>query len=159
MKRVLALSLIALASLALHAQQQPLLTRVATVTIAVDDYDKAIDWYTQKLGLTKTHDVKFGDERFVTVAPADQHDLEIALARLGMTPQEREQKKDAIGKSGTLVFHTADCRHAYDVLRERGVEFKEAPRQYPWGLQAVARDLYGNELVILQPRERAANGG
>jgi predicted enzyme related to lactoylglutathione lyase len=151
------LMLIALASLALQAQ--PIVTRVATATIAVDDYDKAIEWYTQKLGLVKTHDAKFHDERFVTVAPADQKDFEIALAKVGMTPREREEKKSAIGNSGPFVFHTADCRHAYEVLRERGVEFKETPRDMPWGTQAVALDLYGNSIVLLQPKQRRAGGG
>jgi len=142
----------ALAAVTLHAQS--LVTRVATVTIAVSDYDQALDWYTQKLGLVKLQDRKFGDERFVTVAPAGQHDLEIALAKVGMTPAEREAGKSAVGKSGPMVFHTEDCRHTYAVLRERGVEFKEAPRDYPWGVQAVALDLYGNSIVLLQPRSR-----
>jgi hypothetical protein len=30
--------------------------------------------------------------------------------------------------------------------------FKETPRDYPWGVQAVAFDLYGNSIVLLQPR-------
>ena len=54
--------------------------KVATVIIPVAEQDRAIEFYTEKLGLEKRVDMPFGDKyRWVEVAPAGQ-ETTIALA-------------------------------------------------------------------------------
>ena len=152
MKRLLALALLLLLLPASRlAGNDALITRLAVVTVNVADYDEALNWYTQKLGLKKIDDVRFGEERWLTVAPPDQQGLLIALAKPGMTPEERAKLKDNVGRGTTWVFHTADCQKAYETLRERGVNFTQPPQKLPWGTQAILEDLYGNPIVLLQP--------
>ncbi|MBU2280836.1 MAG: VOC family protein, partial [Gammaproteobacteria bacterium] len=42
---------------------------LSLVSILVDDYDQAIEFYTQKLGFELTEDTPQGDKRWVVVAP------------------------------------------------------------------------------------------
>ena len=44
-----------------------------------------------------------------------------------------------------------DCRKTYEELKERGVEFTEAPVQKPFGVQAIFKDLYSNSYALLEP--------
>jgi predicted enzyme related to lactoylglutathione lyase len=128
------------------------LSKLAVVTVAVADYDEALTWYTDKLGFRKMEDRAYGDERWITVAPPDQPELRIALAKPGMTPEERQANKALIGTGGPWVFHTKDCAAAHKTLSARGVKFTDGPRDLPWGIQATFRDLYGNRMVLLQPK-------
>lgn len=50
-----------------------------------------------------------------------------------------------------------DCHATYGTLRERGVEFTTEPTEQPYGIEAVARDLYGNDIVLVErsPETRA----
>ena len=54
--------------------------KVSTVVIPVADVDRAIDFYTDKLGFNKRVDIPFGDQyRWVEVGPGDA-ETTIALA-------------------------------------------------------------------------------
>jgi len=52
-----------------------------------------------------------------------------------------------------LFLHTDDFWDDYNHMQSRGVQFLEQPRQEPYGLVAVFRDLYGNLWDLLQPKE------
>ena len=56
-----------------------MITGVTHVSILVEDYDEALKWYTEKLGLEPRMDGSMGDDyRFVTVAVKGQ-DVEMVL--------------------------------------------------------------------------------
>ena len=47
------------------------ITQIGTVIVPVSDQDKALDFYTEKLGFEKRTDIPFGNgDRWVEVAPA-----------------------------------------------------------------------------------------
>lgn len=83
-----------------------------------------------------------GGIRFLTVSACKQPDLQVILA--SWFPEH-------IGKIRRRSFYTDDCRATYDELRDRGVVFTEAPREKPYGLQAVFKDLYGNSYALFEP--------
>ena len=57
-----------------------MITSLANVTLLVKDYDEAIRWYTDKLGLELRMDGSMGsDYRFVTVGVKGQQDVSIVL--------------------------------------------------------------------------------
>jgi catechol 2,3-dioxygenase-like lactoylglutathione lyase family enzyme len=122
------------------------ITRFACITIAVDDQDKALAWFTEKLGFVKRVDRAGPGIRFLTVSPKAQPDLQLILA---------SWFPDHIGKNPTAVLYTDDCRGAYVELGGRGVEFTEPPQPKPFGMQAVFRDLYGNSYALLEPGRAA----
>jgi hypothetical protein len=115
--------------------------RVSTVTIAVADQDEALAWFTEKLGFEKKMDVRSPQLRWLTVAPAQQVDVEFLLA---------SWFPDRIGKNATWVLSTRDCQGGYEELRARGVAFSQKPEMRPWGIEAIFEDLYGNKYALVQ---------
>lgn len=115
--------------------------KVSTVTIAVEDQDDALTWYTQMLGFEKRIDQRGDGFRWLTVAPPQQAEVEFLLA---------SWFPDRVGKNATWVISTRDCQGGYEELKEKGVEFVQAPEPRPWGIEAVFVDLYGNKYALVQ---------
>ena len=125
-----------------------MITRLAHVSLYVRDYDEALRFYTDVLGLELRNDRPIGDNyRWVTVAPPGQAGVEIVLHR----PGDPHAHAAFIGAQPGMVFHTDDCRAEVARLAEKGVEIARQPHEVPWGIQAVFRDLYGNTHVLVQP--------
>jgi catechol 2,3-dioxygenase-like lactoylglutathione lyase family enzyme len=62
--------------------------------LLVKDFDEAAKFYVEKLGFVKQQDTKFwGDMRWVTVSPRDQHDLDLTFALA-----DTEEKQKVLGK-------------------------------------------------------------
>ncbi len=115
--------------------------KVSTVTIAVTDQDEALVWFTEMLGFEKKMDVRSPGFRWLTVAPAQQMDVEFLLA---------SWFPDRVGKNATWVLSTRDCKGAYEELKAKGVEFSQKPEMKPWGIEAVFSDPYGNKYALVQ---------
>jgi len=94
--------------------------RFACITVAVNDQDEALRWFTEKLGFVKRVDQPGPGIRFLTVSPRKQPDLQVILA--SWFPEH-------VGKNPTAVLHTDDCRKTYEDLKSRGVVFTEARRR------------------------------
>jgi catechol 2,3-dioxygenase-like lactoylglutathione lyase family enzyme len=58
------------------------------VAIVVDDYDRAIEYYTDKLGFTLVEDTPQPGKRWVVVSPNPESDCNILLARASNERQE-----------------------------------------------------------------------
>ena len=58
------------------------------VAIVVDDYDRAIEYYTDKLGFTLVEDRPQPGKRWVVVSPNPESDCNILLARASNERQE-----------------------------------------------------------------------
>ena len=127
-----------------------MITSLANVTLLVKDYDEAIRWYTEKLGLELRRDGSMGgDYRFVTVGVKGQQDVSIVLHKL--FEGYPEARSDIHG----LVFHCDNILAFVERLKSAGVEFTLEPEEQPWGVQAVFQDLYGNSHVLLEPSPMA----
>lgn len=115
--------------------------KISTITIAVNDQDEALTWYTQILGFEKRMDQSGSGFRWLTVAPPQQAEVEFLLA---------SWFPDRVGKNCPCVLATRDCQAGFEELKSRGVEFTQAPEPRPWGIQAVFVDLYGNKYALVQ---------
>ena len=147
MKHTILLAALLTCQLAQAQQKKPSIGRLMHVTVFVRDYSEALKWYTEKLGLEKTADQPFGsDERWVTVAPQGQTQMQIVLAKA------KGGTADLIGKQSHWVFETDDCQKTYEMLVERGVKFAGPPEKLPWGTQAMFEDLYGNRFILMGGR-------
>src|SRR5262249_18635731 len=115
--------------------------RIATVTLVVASYDEAIAWFTGKLGFDLQDDTELGDgRRWVTVAPA------AGGVRLLLAEAKNDEERSRIGnQTGGRVFlflETDDFAHDHASMQAKGVAFKEAPRDEPYGTVAVFADLH-----------------
>jgi predicted enzyme related to lactoylglutathione lyase len=112
---------------------------ISVVTLQVSDIDRAIGFYTEKLGWTKTMDVPMGqDMRWVTVAP-EGGQTSFTLSKDG--PNGSAERGG--GFSG-VVIEVDDVYQTHQRLEKIGVEFAEPPRTEPWGAWATFKDSEGN---------------
>jgi catechol 2,3-dioxygenase-like lactoylglutathione lyase family enzyme len=135
--------------------------KIANAHLWVHDQEAALAFYTEKLGMEVRADVtmaEIGDFRWLTVSPPGQEDVAIVLMAIPGEPvMDTETKKQieelmAKGFAGTVFLTTDDCRGEYEVLRERGVEFTEAPEERPYGIDAGFRDPSGNSIRLTEVR-------
>jgi uncharacterized glyoxalase superfamily protein PhnB len=138
--------------------------KIASAQLWVHDQDDALEFYTRKLGMEVRSDVtvpELGNFRWLTVGPAGQDDVTIALMAIPGAPvmddETREQVREVMAKgfAGAVFLATDDCQAAYEELTGRGVEFVEAPHEAPYGIDASFRDPSGNHFRLTQVREEA----
>jgi catechol 2,3-dioxygenase-like lactoylglutathione lyase family enzyme len=136
-----------------------MLKTLSHVNVWVHDQDEALAWYTEKLGFEVREDVtlaELGDFRWLTVGPAGQDDVALALMTIPGPPVFDPDTADAVrdvmakGAAGGLFFSTDDCRATYAELKGRGVEFTEEPSERPYGIDAGLRDPSGNAIRMVQ---------
>lgn len=117
--------------------------QVATVMVPVADQDRAIAFYTEKLGFEKRADVPFGDgNRWVEVAPAGAATT-IALVR----PMEGEE----VGIEARIALESSDIDADHTALRERGVDVDPEIMRMGGPVPPMFwfRDADGNRLLIV----------
>ncbi len=137
---------------------EPLTMRLSLVTLVVDDYDRAIDFYCRRLGFHLAEDTALSEsKRWVVVKPQPDATMGLLLAQA-----DGEDQKAAIGNQtgGRVGFFldVSDFPAAHNRMRAAGVLFEEEPRHEPYGTVAVFRDLYGNRWDLIGPA-RTGNPG
>ena len=119
-----------------------MITNIKLVGIFVEDQDRAVDFYTNKLGFRVVVDQPMRPgARWIEVAPPGA-ETTLAIAK-PYGPQNR------VGGFSGIVFRCADIQATYEELRSRGVEFTDEPRDQPGGVMARFVDGDGNEFVLL----------
>jgi catechol 2,3-dioxygenase-like lactoylglutathione lyase family enzyme len=125
---------------------------IGHVTVVVDDYDRAIAWYTEVLGFGLAADRPLGaGKRWVLVAPPGAGRTSLLLAKAD-GPDQAAHVGDQTGGRVFLFLMTDDFARDHAAFEARGVEFLEAPREESYGTVAVFKDLYGNKWDLLQLR-------
>ena len=123
--------------------------QLSLVSILVDDYDQAIEFYTQKLGFELKEDTPQGDKRWVVVAPRGSSESALLLAKAS-----KPEQQSLIGGQGAgrvwLFLQTDDFWTDYQRMLDCGVQFLEQPRVESYATVVVFQDLYGNKWDLLQ---------
>jgi catechol 2,3-dioxygenase-like lactoylglutathione lyase family enzyme len=125
------------------------MNKLNLISLLVNDYDAAIQFYSQKLGFEVAEDMAFGDERWVTLSLPNNRDVAIAL-HVAKTSDDQA----LIGKQGGSFpffgFGTTDCLGDYQRMKALGVVFQGEPQAEAWGTGVLLEDLYGNKIYINQ---------
>ncbi|HYM40805.1 MAG TPA: VOC family protein [Thermoplasmata archaeon] len=123
------------------------------MTIVVKDQDKALDFYTEKMGFEKKADyIQPGHPRYLTVSPKGQ-DIEMVLWPAGAEADRMPVSHTQPGIGTRTVLQVEDCGKTFDQLKKRGVRFKSPePMEEAWGYAADLTDPDGNPFTIFQPR-------
>ena len=125
---------------------------IGAFALVVDDYDRAIAYYTGKLGFELREDSPLEDgKRWVLVAPPGAQTA-ILLAKAADDAQRACIGRQAGGRVGYFL-HTDDFARDHALFLERGVHFCEAPRHEAYGSVAVFEDVYGNRWDLLELRK------
>lgn len=121
------------------------------IALIVDDYDKAIDFYTKKLGFTLIEDtVLTAAKRWVIVAPPGSTGCRLLLAKAA-TEEQRTRIGNQTGGRVFLFLHTDNIHRDYKNMVEQGISFVRDPADEPYGTVAVFKDLYGNLWDLIEP--------
>ena len=119
------------------------------VAIVVDDYDRAIEYYTDKLGFTLVEGTPQPVKRWVVVSPNPESDCNILLARASNERQESFIGNQCGGRV-FLFLQTDDFWRDYRAMKDKGVHFCEEPREEEYGTVVVVEDIYGNRWDLYQ---------
>jgi catechol 2,3-dioxygenase-like lactoylglutathione lyase family enzyme len=125
--------------------------RIVVSSVFVDDQDKALEFYTTKLGFVKKTEIPMGPVRWLTVvSPDDQNGTELVLEP-DMHPAVKPFKA-ALVQDGIPFqsFAVKDIRTEYERLRAAGVEFTQPPVAMGPVTTAVFDDTCGNLIQIAQ---------
>jgi catechol 2,3-dioxygenase-like lactoylglutathione lyase family enzyme len=128
--------------------------RLDLVTVVVDDYDVAIDFFTRKLGFDLAEDspATTNDgrpKRWVVVRPPGAG-TGVLLARADGERQRAVVGDQVAGRVG-FFLRVDDVTAAHARLSAAGVTFVSPPRAEPYGRVAVFLDVAGNRWDLIGP--------
>jgi predicted enzyme related to lactoylglutathione lyase len=124
------------------------LEKVFYTAVYVTDQDRALDFYTNVLGLEKRAENPTPDgPRFLTVGVEGQ---DFMLVLWPGTPGEGQPVNG--GVPALVTIEVDDCRQAVEELKARGVEFETDVLEFPWGYVAQLLDPDGNRLQLREGR-------
>lgn len=125
--------------------------KIIVTSIFVQDQDKALEFYSEKLGFVKKHDVPTGEFRWITLVSPEDHEGTELLLEPNNHPaaKEYQQKLFAEGIPVTM-FGVEDIHAEHKRLMETGVKFTMEPTKMGDVTIAVFDDTCGNLVQIVQ---------
>jgi predicted enzyme related to lactoylglutathione lyase len=118
-----------------------MITHVKFVSIPTRDQDRALAFWTEKVGMKVLTDQPMGPNRRWIELRVGQSDTKFVL----FTPDGHEER---IGTFFNGALASANVQKTYEELKARGVEFTEEPKEQPWGTFAMFKDPDGNVFVL-----------
>jgi len=125
--------------------------KLKIMTVYVDDQDKALQFYTEKLGFQKKTDVGSGAYRWLTVAsPEDPDGPELHFEPNGSPVAKAYQQ--GLHDQGTpaAMFFVTDIEAEYDRLSKLGVKFTMPVTKTTGSRIARLDDSCGNLIQLTQ---------
>lgn len=125
--------------------------KIIVTSIFVQDQDKALEFYSEKLGFVKKEDEPAGEFRWITVvSPEDPDGTELLLEPNDHPAAKEYQKKLFTDGIPATMFGVADIRKEYKRLTENGVKFVIEPTEMGKVTIAVFDDTCGNLIQMIQ---------
>ena len=125
--------------------------RIVVSSVFVDDQDKALDFYTTKLGFVKKTEIPLGAAKWLTVvSPDDPDGTELLLepdSHPAVGPFKNALQHDGIPFAS---FAVDDIHAEYERLRTEGVVFTQPPVAMGPVTTAVLDDTCGNLIQLAQ---------
>lgn len=127
--------------------------KIKLTSVSIDNYDKALKFYTDMLGFVKKRDIPLGDgARWLTVVSPEEPDgVELLLEPNAEYPAMKALKESLV-KDGIpfTAFEVSDIQKEYERMKKLGVEFTMEPTNMGPTTAAVFNDTCGNLIQIYQ---------
>ena len=118
-----------------------MITQLKFAGIPTRDQDRALEFYTKKLGFEVSTDQKMNEkQRWIELRIANT-----ATRVVLFTPDGHESR---IGTFFNGAFACDDVEATHRQLSARGVVFVSGPQKQPWGEFAIFKDPDGNQFVL-----------
>ncbi|MDC1105091.1 VOC family protein [Prolixibacteraceae bacterium] len=128
--------------------------KIKLVSVPVDNQEKALDFYTQKLNFIKKIDIPVGGgNRWLTVVAMEEQDgVELLLEPIPIEFEPAKVYQKALFDEGLpyTQFNVDDVQKEYDRLINLGVEFSVKPTEMGTTKLAVFDDTCGNYIQIVE---------
>ncbi|MBN8578979.1 MAG: VOC family protein [Cytophagales bacterium] len=125
--------------------------KIHVTSLLVDDQEKALKFYTEKLGFVKKTEIPLGEHKWLTVVAANElNGVELVLEPIGFEPAKTYQK--ALKDAGIPLtsFKVDDLNKEYERLKSEGVKFSMEPKTMGPVIMAVLDDTCGNNIQLVQ---------
>src|SRR2546423_1518582 len=116
-----------------------MLKRIKFAAIPVKDQARALEFYTQKVGLRVFTDQTMGEMRWIELTIPGAETMVVLHHKPGHEPSAREP---------ALALEADNVQATYEELRARGVEFTQPPKKEHWGEHAIFKDSEGNLILF-----------
>jgi len=126
---------------------------IKLTSVSIDDYDRALKFYTEVLGFVKKRDIPLGEgARWITVVSAEDPDGTELLLEPNADYPAMKALREALLKDGIpfTAFQVDDIQQEYERMKKLGVEFTMEPTNMGMTSAAVFNDTCGNLIQIYQ---------
>ena len=127
--------------------------KIKLASVPIDDYDKALTFYTDVMGFVKKRDMPLGDgARWITVvSPEEPNGTELLLEPNSGYPAMKALKESLVQDGIPFTaFEVRDIQAEYERMKNLGVEFTMEPTNMGMTTAAVLDDTCGNLIQIYQ---------
>lgn len=128
--------------------------KIKTVGIPVLDQEKALKFYTEKLGFVKKRDLPLSESsRWLTVVSKEEQDgpeLLLEPAPNHFEPAKVFQKAVKDAGMPYTQFRVDNVDEEYERLSAKGVEFSMKPTEMGTSKVAIFDDTCGNNMMIVE---------
>ncbi|OUM84489.1 MAG: glyoxalase [Bacillus thermozeamaize] len=125
--------------------------KIVVTSVFVDNQEKALEFYTKKLGFVKKHDVPAGSHRWLTlVSPEDPDGVELLLEPNEHPAAREYQKKIFADGIPATMLGVEDVQAEYERLAAEGVKFTMTPTRMGDVTIAVFDDTCGNLIQMIE---------
>lgn len=127
--------------------------KITLTSVSIDDYDKALNFYTDILGFVKKRDIDLGGgARWITVVSAENpNGVELLLEPNAEYPAMKALKESLVADNIPFTtFEVDDIYQEYERLKQLGVEFTMEPTNMGMTTIAMFDDTCGNLIQIHQ---------
>jgi predicted enzyme related to lactoylglutathione lyase len=132
-------------------QRRQKIMKIIVTSLFVQNQDKALEFYTEKAGFEKKHDVPVGEFRWIAlVSPGNQFGPQLLLEPNNHPAAKEYQKKIYAEGIPATMFGVEDIHKEYIRLSENGVKFTMEPTAMGENTIAIFDDTCGNLIQIIQ---------
>jgi catechol 2,3-dioxygenase-like lactoylglutathione lyase family enzyme len=127
--------------------------KIKLTSVSIDDYDKALKFYTEFMGFLPKRDIPLGGgARWITVVSPDEPDgTELLLEPNADYPAMKALKESLVNDGMPFTaFEVNDVQKEYERMKMLGVEFTMEPTNMGTTTAAILDDTCGNLIQIYQ---------
>ena len=117
-----------------------MITTIKHTTIPFQDQERALKFYTEKLGFKVAVDAAFGDQRWIELKLPETDTCVVLFTS--------DDQKEMLGKFSNIVFSCKDVRATTEELQQKGVEIVKDPTEESWGTYSIFKDSEGNQFCL-----------
>ena len=127
--------------------------KIKLTSVSIDNYDKALKFYTEVMGFMTKRDIPLGDgARWITVVSPEEPDGTELLLEPNAEYPAMKALKESLFRDGIpfTAFEVGDIQKEYERMKKLGVEFTMEPTNMGPTTAAVLNDTCGNLIQIYQ---------